>query len=281
MVVYFNGEYMEKAQVSISPDDRGFLFADGVYEVIRVYRGRLFEAAAHMARLKRSLGNIKMDYSGTDSLPDVGLKLIELNNLEEPESYFYIQVTRGAAPRFHGFPPRVTKPTVYAAMTPIASSGGKMPEGIAAITISDSRWGRCDIKSVSLLPNVLAFQQAADNDAEEVLFLRDGVVTEGSHNSIFAVFNGIVTTAPLSNAILPGITRAAVLRLCGDLGLEIDESPIPEERIFDGEEWFISGTGSEVTPITRINGRLVRDGSPGPITRRLYNAFYKYIQESI
>ena len=281
MIVYFNGEYTEKARVSISPDDRGFLFADGVYEVIRVYKGRLFEAMAHVNRLKRSLGCIRIDFSGSDSLPDIGLKLIELNNLNESEALFYIQITRGAARRYHGFPPSETKPTVYAAMTPIAATGGEMPDGIAAITVSDSRWGRCDIKSVSLLPNVLAFQQAADNGAEEVLFLRDGVVTEGSHNSIFAVVNGIVTTAPLSNAILPGITRAVVLRLCGNLGLEIDESAIPEERIFDGEEWFISGTGSEVTPITRINGRPVGDGSPGPITQRLYKAFYKYVQESI
>ena len=279
MIVYFNGEYMEKTRVSISPDDRGFLFADGVYEVIRVYQRMLFLPHAHLERLQRSLAGIRVEYLGVDELLTVGRKLVELNDVSE--AFYYIQITRGAAPRYHGFPPPGTKPTVYAALTPISAPNAKIADGISAITVSDARWGRCDIKSVSLLPNVLAYQRAADRGAEEVLFLRNGVVTEGSHNSLFAVFDGVVTTAPLSNAILPSITRGVIIELCTKIGLAVKEEVIPEEKILDADEWFVSGTGSEVTPVIRINEHVIGSGLPGPISRTLFEEFRRYVQGSL
>ena len=233
-----------------------------------------------MDRLKSSLAAISIHYPQSDELPAIGEKLIQLNEMADGEALLYIQITRGAAPRFHGFPPIGTEPTTYAVVSPRVPTGGKLPDGISAITVSDSRWGRCDIKSVSLLPNVLAFQHARENGSEEVLFLRDGVVTEGSHNSLFAVFGGVVTTAPLSNAILPGITRGVVLELCKDLKLEVIESAIPDGRIFEADEWFITGTSSEITPVIRIDQRSVGDGMPGPITRKLHEAFQAYVKST-
>jgi D-alanine transaminase len=273
MTVYHNGRYVPKEQASISPEDRGFLFADGVYEVLRAYSGRLFEAEAHVARLRRSLAELRIDWPDAGQVPAIGRRLLESNGLGSAGALLYVQITRGAAPRGHAFPPQGTAPTAYASVSAFEAPVVEMRDGVSAITVSDNRWGRCDIKTVALLPNVLAFQRALDEGTQEAVFVRDGVVTEASHNNVFAVLDGVLATAPLSNLILPGITRQVVLRLCGELGVPVDERPIPEERFQNAEEIFVAGTGSEITPVVRLNGMPVGEGTPGPVTRRLQEAF--------
>jgi D-alanine transaminase len=273
MIVYFNGRFVAKEKVKVSPDDRGFLFADGVYEVIRVYRGRLFKLDEHMARLRRSLDGVRIPRQAAEKLPAVIEEVMDRNRLGRAEATVYIQITRGVAPRKHPFPEPAAEPTVYVAPSPVKAKPGHGPAGASAILAPDIRWTRCDIKSVALLPNVLANQRARECGAEEALFVRDGVVTEGTHTNVCAVFGGELVTHPLTNHILAGITRGVVLDLCQELGLPHREAPILEEDLKNAEELMIIGTTTEVTPVIRLNGRKVGSGKPGPVARRLKQAF--------
>lgn len=272
MIAYFNGRYLPKDEVHISPDDRGFLFADGVYEVIRTYGRRPFRMDSHLKRLARSLGELRIPFEKPQSLAAVCEELLARNSLPTDEASIYIQITRGAAARFHGFPAPGTPPTVYACVQPLPPAGEGQKNGAAAILVSDSRWGRCDIKSVSLLANVLAFQRAREAGAEEAVFVRDGLVTEGSHSNAFAVVDGVVRTAPLSGCVLPGITREVVLELCEAERIPVDQGPVPEAVFIGAQEAFVTGTGAEILPIVRLDDRPVGDGRPGPVTRRLQRA---------
>ncbi len=273
MTAYLNGRYLPKDEVGISPDDRGFLFADGVYEVIRTYGRRPFRLEAHLNRLARSLRELRIAFEKPESLAAVCEQLLARNSVPTDEASIYIQITRGSAPRFHGFPKPGTPPTVYACVQPLPSSSKSQQNGIKAILVSDNRWGRCDIKSVALLPNVLAFQRALDEGAEEAVFVRDGLVTEGSHSNAFAVVDGVVLTAPLAGHVLPGITREVVLEVCRSEGVRVEERPIPEAMFLAAEEAFVTGTGAEIMPIVRLGERQVGDGRPGPVTRQLQRAF--------
>jgi D-alanine transaminase len=272
MLVYLNGEYIDHAEARVSVDDRGFLFADGIYEVIRVYGGRPFHADAHMERMSRGLSAIGIAASACAGLLDAGMKLLSENGVED-DGTIYMQVTRGAAPRRHAFPADA-KPTVYAA----AKAYPRPPEesftsGVAAITTPDTRWSRCDIKSVSLLPNVLANQQAHAAGAFEALFVRDGVLIEGSHSNLIGVVEGEVVTYPECNYILGGITRRLVLDLAREAGLTVREGPIFADRLDVIDELFLSGTTTEVMPITRLDERPVGSGAPGPVARALQQAY--------
>jgi D-alanine transaminase len=273
MIVYFNGRWMDKEEVRISPDDRGFLFADGVYEVIRTYRGRLFRLESHMARLARSLRELRFDPAAAAPLAGVCGELIARNRVPGADARIYIQITRGAAPRTHGFPGPLTPPTVYACVYPLTPEIEAQENGIPVIMLSDNRWGRCDVKSVSLLANVLALQRALDAGAPECVLVRDGLVTEGSHSNVFAVTAGVVRTAPLGGTVLPGVTRDVVLECCRSEGLALDEGPLPEADFLSADEAFITGTTAEITPIVRVGDKPVGTGRPGPITRRLQKAF--------
>ena len=272
MLVYLNGEYVPHEDARISVDDRGFLFADGVYEVVRVYRGRLFRMGDHVERMRRGLDALRIGFDGVDGLGTIAERLLAENGLDE--ATVYIQVTRGASPRAHAFPTPTPAPTVYVATRPF---GGYPPEyaeqGVTTITVPDTRWSRCDVKSVALLPNVLANQQAKEAGAFEALFVRDGVVIEGSLSNLLGVIDGTVVTYPACNYILPGITRAVTLELARALGIPVREGPIRLEELHRVEELFLSGTTTEVMPIARVDGRLIGDGRPGPITRRLREAF--------
>ncbi|HWV57009.1 MAG TPA: D-amino acid aminotransferase [Longimicrobiales bacterium] len=272
MLVYLNGKYVPHEDARISVDDRGFLFADGVYEVVRVYRGRLFRMGDHVERMRRGLDALRIGFDGVDGLGTIAERLLAENGLDE--ATVYIQVTRGASPRAHAFPTPTPAPTVYVATRPF---GGYPPEyaeqGVTTITVPDTRWSRCDVKSVALLPNVLANQQAKEAGAFEALFVRDGVVIEGSLSNLLGVIDGTVVTYPACNYILPGITRAVTLELARALGIPVREGPIRLEELHRVEELFLSGTTTEVMPIARVDGRLIGDGRPGPITRRLREAF--------
>ncbi|MBI4499660.1 MAG: D-amino acid aminotransferase [Gemmatimonadetes bacterium] len=272
MITYFNGTFVPKDDVRVSPDDRGFLFGDGVYEVARTYGGKLFALDRHLARLRYSLDQLRIRGTDVDRLGDVCRELLRQNDLGSRDAVVYLQVTRGAAPRTHAFPSPAVGPTVYGYAAPITPKfdPGK---GVAAITVPDTRWARCDIKSVSLVANCLANQQAAEAGVFEAIFVRDGVALEGSHTSFFAVIGGEVRTVPLTNYVLPGITRGVVLELCRSNGIPAKEAPIFAHQLNQAEELFLAGTTTEVLAAVQLDGRAVAGGRPGPITSRLRELF--------
>jgi D-alanine transaminase len=273
-MVYLNGNFMEAGHAFISHEDRGFNFADGVYEVVKYYQGSAFRMQDHLDRLAASLTGIQIPYTEISLLEGVFVELLVRNGLSECDAGIYLQITRGAHPRVHHFPDSV-EPTVYAMAFPFPSNSEALEKGIRAITAADIRWLRCDIKSVSLLPNTLLFNEAVVKGAGESVLIRDGKITEATHSSVFGVKNGVVRTHPLSNLILPGITRKVILEICSAEGIPFLEEAIPEEDICTLEELFIAGTGSEITPVISIDSVPVADGNPGKLTRRLQHLFFK------
>lgn len=273
MITYFNGEFLPKEAVRISPDDRGFLFADGAYEVIRAYEGKLFSLTTHLQRLGNSLRGLRITTPVTNELQDIALQLIERNGLANSDAALYIQVTRGVAPRTHAFPPADTPPTVYMSAWPFHATPERLEHGVRVILVPDIRWSRCDIKSVALLPNVLASQQAKESGAHEAVFVREGDITEGSHTNFAAVFDGRLVTHPKTHHILPGITREIVLDLCRELNLPYSESPINEAKLREASELMLLGTTTEIMPVVQVDDWQVGNGQPGPVTRTLQQAF--------
>jgi D-alanine transaminase len=278
MTVYFNGRFIPADEVHISPDDRGFLFADGVYEVIRTYGRRLFRLEAHLARLDRSLRELRIAFDGLAALGGVCEELLARNRLPTEEARFYIQITRGVAPRNHAFPPPGTPPTVYACVHGLEPETEEQASGIRVVLASDNRWGRCDIKSVALLANVLALQRAIDQGAQEAVLVRDGLVTEGTHSNVFAVVDGVVRTAPLSGTVLPGITRGVVLEICRSERVDVEEGPLSDLAFLAAQEAFVTGTTAGITPIVAVGERPIADGRPGPVTRRLQAAYRAFVE---
>ena len=274
-IVYFDGRYLPKAEVRVSPDDRAFLLGDGVYEVAAAYGGKFVALDRHMDRLRRSLKESRIDDSIADPLETVFQELLERNGFSESgKAMVYLQVTRGVAPRSHAFPKVAPRPTVYAYAAPFPDMGD-LAAGTAAITRPDLRWSRCDIKVISLIANVLANQEAKENGAFEAILIRDGFALEGTHTSFFAVKDGVIRTAPLSNFILPGITREITIEAVLRAGIEVVESPISASELKSMDEFFITGTTTEVVPVVKLDGRPVGSGSPGPVTIRameLYRA---------
>ncbi len=270
--VYFNGQYLSKDAVRVSPDDRGFVFGDGVYEVIRSYHGKLFALEAHLARLRFGVCELAINGADVDRLGTVAGELIRRNDLGSVDASVYLQITRGAAPRTHFFPDPPVPPTVYAQAGRLTPKGDPL-KGIAVITVPDIRWARCDIKTVQLLPNTLANQRAHASGVEEALFVREGVVLEGSHSGLFFVFRAEVRTAPKSNYILPSITRDIVLDLCRTSGIPARETPVLSHELPRVTEAFLASTTLEVMPIVRVDGHPVGEGKPGAVTRRLQELF--------
>jgi D-alanine transaminase len=282
-VVYFSsadspdGRFMPLSQVRVSPHDRGFMFSDGVYEVIRTYSGRLFHCHEHLARLAASLAALRIEFADCRTLEPVATELIRRNGLSDRDALVYVQVTRGDWPRQQAFPPATLAPTVFVEVQPLDPHERESERGVACVTFPDVRWQGCDIKSVGLLPNVLARQHAAEHHAAEAIFIRDGRVTEGSHTSVFAVRGETIWTHPCDERILPGITRGIVLDLCARLGIPAKEQPIPAASLDGVGELFLVCTSSEILPVTRLDGREVCTGEPGPLTRRLQVAFREYV----
>jgi len=270
---YFNGKFLPKNEIHISPDDRGFLFADGIYEVVRWYEGFFYDLQGHVARLKRSLKEVRIDWPGTDSFPAIALELITRNNLQNQPALVYLEVTRGAAKRKHAFPSPQVEPTVYAFATGFMPDSELMKNGIGIISRKDIRWNRCDIKSVSLLPNILLFQEAREEDCHECIFSRDGYITEGAHSNIFFVVDGVLRTHPESENILSGITRNNVLRIAKKNKVPVSERAVEENILPDVNEAFITNTSSEIAPVISINHKPVGDGKPGPVTTFLCSKF--------
>jgi D-alanine transaminase len=276
-IAYFNGRYLPKDEVRLSPEDRGFLFGDGVYEVIRSYEGKLFALEAHLARMRFGLCELGINGVDVEELGEVAAELVRRNALAQGDATVYLQVTRGAAPRTHFFPDPPVPPTVYAQAGRFTPKGDPA-HGIATITVPDVRWARCDIKTVQLLPNCLANQRARASGAQEALFVRDGVVLEGSHSSLFFVFGEEVRTAPKNNYILPSITRDVVLMSCRAAGIPARETPVFVHELPRATEAFLAGTTVEVMPIVRVDGTPVGGGRPGPVTRRLQELFRERVR---
>jgi len=283
VLAYLNGQFLPRSAATISVEDRGFVFGDGVYEVWRVVNSRLFESERHLARLEFGLRELRIDRAeplSVSAIEQIADRLLRESSLTSGEATFYVEITRGAAPRAHQFPPATTPATMYATVNRLVPPEELRSRGASAITIPDIRWLRCDIKTIQLLPNVFAKQAAAERGAVDALMIRDGVVTEGSHTNVVGVLDGTIRTHPTNHLILPGITRAIVLDLARQLGVPVSEEPIAESDIPRLEELFLVGTTTDVMPIVRVDGRAVSNGEPGPITTRLVKEFRAYLDAS-
>jgi D-alanine transaminase len=272
-ITWFNGKYIPKDEVKISPDDRGVLFADGIYEVVRWYEGFFYDMDSHLSRLKRNLRELRINWSDPELYQTVALDLIKKNNLENQAAMVYLQITRGAARRSHTFPSPEVNPTLYAFAWGYVPENNLIETGVRVMLKEDIRWSRCDIKSISLLANTLSFQEACENRLKEAIFVRNGLITEGSHSNIFFVVDKTLYTHPESNHILSGVTRKNVLRIAQDLGINIREEAMIENRLRFAQESFITNTSGGVIPVTEIGGNTIGEGMPGPITRLIYDKF--------
>lgn len=276
--VYLDGAFVAREAARIPVDDRGFIFGDGVYEVWRVVGGSLFEPGAHLERLHRgldALGIARPPEAELDRLHAIARRLFHGAGLldEGREGTLYLEITRGAAPRTHYFPPAATRPTVFLAANPFTPSYAddpSRPRPVAAITAPDVRWLRCDLKTIQLLPNVMARQAAAAAGAAEAVLVRDGVITEGTHTSVFGVVDGVLRTHPLDCHVLPGVTRAVVLQLARALGIPTREDAMPIDVVPALDELMLVGTTTDVTPITVLDGRAVGGGAAGPVAAALF-----------
>jgi len=273
MTLYFmDGKFTERAELNISIDDRGYYFGDGIYEVIKVYDGELYTATEHISRLFQSAAKVKMTIPYTEvQLLEIARELTVRNTISV--GHIYIQVTRGAAPRMHQFPESTVAPVISAYAVNNPRPATNIENGVPVKSVEDIRWLRCDIKSLNLLGNVLAKQEAYEADCVEALLHRDGVVTEGSSSNLFGVKDGTIYTHPATNLILNGITRQVVLGLCQELAMPVEEKSFTFEDAFHMDELFLTSTTSEIMPITSIDGRLIGSGAPGVITRKLLKAF--------
>jgi D-alanine transaminase len=283
VLAYLNGQFLPRSAATISVEDRGFIFGDGVYEVWRVINGQLFETDRHLARLKFGLSELRIavpDITSADVLRDIADRLLTESGLLDGEATLYVEVTRGAAPRAHNFPAAGTPPTVFITVNRFKPPEELRARGASVITMPDVRWLRCDIKTVQLLPNVLAKQAAVEVGATEAWMIRDGMVTEGSHANVLAVIDGVLRTHPTNNLILPGITRSVVLSIARASGIPVQEDAFSERDIPRIEEAFLAGTTTDVMPIVRVDDRVIGNGAPGPITTRLIRAFRAHLDAS-
>jgi len=275
---YLDGAFLPLAEARISPLDRGFLFADGVYEVIPVHRGRPFRLREHLKRLDDSLAAIRLPnpHSSAEWLDVLGRLAATAGGTE---LLLYLQVTRGAERgRSHLFP-KASTPTVFAFASPYPAPDARtLEEGLAAVTLEDIRWGRCDIKSVALIANVLLRQEAADRGADEALLVRDGLLLEGSSSSVFLCIGGTLVTPPNDRRILPGTSRDVALELARDW-LPCQVCQLEAREIASCDELWIASAGRGVLPVTRVNGAPIGTGRPGPLWREMYERLQRHLDD--
>lgn len=296
MRVYLDGDFLDRADARLSVDDRGFLFGDGIYEVARAIDGRLVEAERHLARLAHGAAALRLATPAPAEWRRVWETLLDANGLRTGEAVVYCQITRGAAPRAHPFPAADVPATHWAFAQRLAPPDALRASGAAAVTFPDLRWGRCDLKTIALLPNVLARQAAAEAGAFEALLVRGardadpdaappdgdvvrahaggvrdaaGIVTEGSLSAAFGVVDGVLRTHPATARILPSVTRALVLELARALGIAHEERAVTLGELRRAEEAFVANTTADVLPIVTLDGAPIGEGRPGVVTRRL------------
>ena len=274
-MIYLNGDFMPIEEARVPVLDRGFIFGDGVYEVIPVYSRKAFRLAEHLLRLQYSLDGIRLQNPHSVDEWSSLLKQVIAGN-EHDDQYLYLQVTRGVARRDHAFPKGVT-PTVFIMSNPLLAPPEELlATGVAAITADDNRWLRCDIKAISLLPNVLLRQTAIDEGAMETLLLREGFMTEGAASNIFVVKNGVLLAPPKNHLMLPGITYDVVLELADSEKIPYEVRVISEYEVRTAQELLLTSSTREIMPITHLDGKLVGDGKPGTMFALLYRLYQSY-----
>ena len=271
-VAFLNEAFLPLDEAKVSIEDRGFQFGDGVYEVIRTYTGRPFALEAHLARLDRSAAALDLiqPYSHAEWTDHI---LEGIRRAAFPEAKIYIQLSRGVAPRDHAYSTELTPTVVMTVREFHPLDRSVQAAGVDALTTEDIRWGRCDIKSVNLLANVLARQQVKQAQVFEAILIRAGLVTEGAVSTVMVVRGGTVMTAPEGPHILSGVTRAVVLDLARTEGIPIQERFVSQADLYGADEVFLTGTTVEVLAVVRIDGKVIGDGRPGPITQRLAAGF--------
>jgi D-alanine transaminase len=272
-LVWLDGRLLPLEEARISPLDRGFLFGDGAYEVLPVYGGRAYRFEAHMARLECSLAEIRMP-APLDSAGWLRVfgRLVHGNG--GGDLLLYVQVTRGVEPERNHVPQPATRPTIFASVQklPLVAASA-IESGVAAVTAADIRWSRCDIKSTSLLGNVLLRWLAADAGATETILHRDGMLTEGSASSVHVVRDGRILTPPQTNAILPGTTRGVIFELAEREGIPSERRAVTETELRAADELLIASAGGGILAVVTLDGRPVGAGRPGPVFRRIFAAF--------
>lgn len=275
--VYLNGQFLPADKATVSVMDRGFLFGDGVYEVIPAYGGHLLKWGAHMQRLQNSLDAVHIDNPLRANEWRAMLNELMRRNGGGDQAV-YLQVTRGApAQRNHAFP-EDTPATVFAMSHAMPPAPGLAQEGVSAVSLADNRWLRCHIKSIALLPNVLLRQQAVAEDAAEAILLRDGWLTEGAASNVFVIKDGVVMTPPKSELLLPGITRDLVVELAVEHGLPVAVREISEDELRLADEIWLTSSTREILPVTRLDDQPVGKGRPGPAWRRMVACYQDYKQ---
>lgn len=279
-IVYLNGAFSPVTAAKISVLDRGFLFGDGVYEVMPVYKGKPFRLTAHLARLQESLNAIRLPYDlKPANFSAIFTELLQQNNATQQHDYsIYIQITRGAAPeRRYSFPQPPVTPTIFAMIKSIPPlSYTELSRGKAATTARDTRWKYCHIKSISLLPSVLLFQQAVDAGCDETILMRNGYIIEGTSSNVFMVNDGIVVTPPLSQENLSGVTRDLILQILRENNFIFKEKRIKEKELQSADEVWISSSTRSIFPITQLNHQPVGSGQAGPLWQKVIKLYLDY-----
>ncbi|MEQ1882056.1 MAG: D-amino acid aminotransferase [Burkholderiales bacterium] len=274
-MIYLNGQFMPLEEARIPVLDRGFIFGDGVYELIPVYSRRPFRLAEHLRRLQHSLEGVRINNPHSEGDWSALIhRLVELNPHEDQS--LYLQVTRGVAKRDHAFPKGVG-PTVYMMSTALSTpSLEQVQNGVGGITATDNRWLRCDIKAISLLPNVLLRQLAVDAGCVETVLLRDGYLTEGAASNVFAICEGRILAPPKDHLMLPGITYDVVLELAAANGFAHEVRKIAERELRSAQEIWLTSSTREVLALTRLDGQPVGNGTPGALFQRMYGFYQDY-----
>jgi D-alanine transaminase len=273
-IVYLNGQYLPLSEAKVSVLDRGFLFADGIYEVIPSYFGTLFHLQDHLQRLENSLAGIRLtNPHSREEWLDIFLPLLDTSK----NQYIYLQITRGGAPkRDHAFPENIV-PTVFAMSSDIVPFAGKTT-GIKAITLDDSRWQFCNLKTIALLANILHRQDALDADSGEAILIKDGYVTEGAASNVFAVIDDVLVTPPKNMTILPGITRDVIVDLAQANGIPCREGSISLAELQSASEIWVTSSTREIVPVVELDKHPVGDGKPGPVLQNVDQIFQTYKQ---
>jgi D-alanine transaminase len=275
--VYLNGEYLPQDKACVPVLDRGFIFGDGVYEVIPVYAGKAFRLQHHLQRLKNSMQAVRITNPHTDEEWNAIINEVVTRNNDGDQS-IYLQITRGVAHRDHRFPGDAT-PTVFVMSNlfdPVPKQ--QLENGVNAITLDDIRWQYCSIKSIALLPNILLRQQAVEQGAAEAILLRNGEVTEGAASNVFIVKNGIIITPPKTDCLLPGITRDLVVEQAHEHGLAVKEANIKQTELETADEIWLTSSTKEILPVTKLNGQPVGGGKPGTVWLQVYALYQAYKQ---
>jgi len=281
-ISYLNGSFLPANEARISPLDRGFIFGDGIYEVIPAYGGKLFRLDEHLKRLDDNLAAVRIRQPLTNAEWTSVLNEVVTRNqaIHGGEQSIYLQVTRGVAERDHGFPDEHVEPTLFimsSALKPLSASVAE--QGVAAITHEDIRWKNCHIKSISLLGNILLRQQAYDDDAVEAILIRDGEVTEGAASNLFALIDDVLITPPKGPLLLPGITRDLILELAQQHNIPTCETFITPVQLINAEEVWLTSSTKEILPVTTLDGVAVGNGKPGKLWQQMTQHYQAYKQQ--